>query len=481
VERVEAEAILDGDRERAVGLLLRLDELVEANQRLVEANERLEARVAELERRLGRSSRNSSLPPSQDPPSAPPRPRGKGSSRKRGGQRGHEGRYRRLLPPERVDEIVERWPERCGSCAHEFAGADRVDAAEPARRQVAELPPIAVTVTEHRLHRVCCPECAAVTAAEPPAGSRWAFGPRLQAAVVTLAVRNRVSRRDTTELARELFGVELSTGTVDAIVQRAGEALAAPHTRLEQEIKRSPVVNIDETGWKTGGDRRMLWGALTRRTAVFRIAAGRHAAEAQTMLGERYDGIVCSDRWAAYDYLDPTRRQICWAHLLRDFTAHSEGMGEQDDFGNAGLVVAHDLFTAWQQFRQDGDRAALQAAIAPLQTKLRTELEHASRKSTKTKYHRQFARNLLKRWPALWTFTHTDDVEPTNNQAERGLRGAVIHRKRSHGTQSERGERSLERLLSASITCRLRKQSLYTYLTEVITAHARGDPIPALS
>lgn len=480
MERAEAEAILDGDRETAVGLLLRLDELAEANQRLVEANERLEARVAELERRLGRSSRNSSLPPSQDPPSAPPRPRRPSSGRKRGGQAGHEGRYRRLLPPDRVDEFVEHWPERCRSCAHEFAETERVEAVEPCRRQVAELPPIAVKVTEHRLHRVCCPECAAVTTAAPPAASRWAFGPRLQAAVVTLAVRNRVSRRDATELARELFGVELSTGTVDATVQRAGEALAAPHTRLEQEIKGSPVVNIDETGWKTGGDRRMLWGALTRRTAVFRIAAGRHAAEAQTMLGERYDGIVCSDRWAAYDYLDPTRRQICWAHLLRDFTAHSEGMGEQEDFGSAGLAVAHDLFEAWQQFQQDGDRAALQTRIALLQAKLRAELERASRKSTKTKYHRQFARNLLKRWPALWTFSHTDGVEPTNNHAERGLRGAVIYRKLSLGTQSERGERSLERLLSASITCRLRKQSLFAYLTQVITAHARGDPIPAL-
>src|SRR6266700_5984505 len=171
----------------AVGLLLRL----------VEANERLEARVVELERRLNRSSRNSSLPPSQDPPSAPPRPRGKGSGRKRGGQHGHEGRFRRLLPPERVDEIVEHWPDRCRSCAHVFAEPERVDAAEPSRRQVAELPPIAARVTEHRLHRVCCPECATVTTAEPPAVSRWAFGPRLQAAVVTLAVRNRVSRRDT--------------------------------------------------------------------------------------------------------------------------------------------------------------------------------------------------------------------------------------------------------------------------------------------
>ena len=298
---------------------------------------------------------------------------------------------------------------------------------------------------------------------------------------MTLAVRNRVSRRDTTELARELFGVELSTGTVDAIVQRAGEALAAPHTRLEQEIKRSPVVNIDETGWKTGGDRRMLWGALTRRTAVFRIAAGRHASEAQTMLGERYAGIVCSDRWPGYDYLDPTRRQLCWAHLLRDFTAHSEGWANKKTSAAPASSSPTTCSTPGSSSSTTATGPGFKPGSRRSKTKLRAELEHASRKSPRTKYHRQFARNLLKRWPALWTFTHTDGVEPTNNHAERGLRGAVIYRKLSLGTQSERGERSIERLLSASITCRLRQQSLFAYLTEVITAHARGDPIPALT
>jgi transposase len=412
----------------------------------------------------------------------PPRPRGKGCGRKRGGQHGHEGRYRRLLPPEQVDEIVEHWPDRCQSCAHEFAEAERVDAVEPSRRQVAELPPIAVTVTEHRLHRVCCPECATRTRAGLPGDvARTAFGPRLQAAVVTLAVRNRVSRRDTTELARELFGVELAIGSVDAIVQRAGEALAAPHTRLEQQIKSAPVVNIDETGWKTAGGNRTLWGALSSQSAVFRIAAGRHAFEARTLLGERFAGIVCSDRWRGYDYLDPSRRQLCWAHLLRDFTAHSEGMAEQEKFGDDGLQIAHDLFNAWRAYQQDGDRARLQAQIAPLQAKLRALLEHAARKSTKTKYHRLFAKSLLKRWPALWTFTHTDGVEPTNNHAERGLRGAVIYRKLSLGSQSDHGERTIERLLSASVTCRLRQQSLFDYLTQAITAHARGDPTPSLA
>jgi transposase len=475
VERAEAEAFLDGDRETAVLLLLRVGELVEANQRL-------EARVAELERRLNRSSRNSSLPPSQDPPSAPPRPGGKRSGRGRGGQPGHEGRHRRLLPPEQVDEVVEHWPERCRSCAHVFGAPELVDAAEPWRHQVAELPPTAVRVAEHRLHGVCCPECDTPTRAELPREvPRSAFGPRLQAAVVTLAVRNRVSRRDTTELARELFGVELSTGSVDAIIQRAGEALAGPYTRLERRIKAASVVNIDETGWKTAGGNRTLWGALTRRTAVFRIAAGRHAFEARTLLGERFTGIVCSDRWRGYDYLDPTQRQLCWAHLLRDFTAHSEGMAEQEEFGQGGLVIAHELFAAWDSYQQHGDRARLQAQTAPLQDKLRTLLEHAARKSGRTKYHRQFAKNLLNRWPALWTFTQSDGVEPTNNHAERGLRGAVTYRKLSLGSQSDQGERTIERLLSPSLTCRLQKQSLYDYLTQVIAAHNRGDPIPSLT
>jgi transposase len=475
VERAEAEAILDGDRETAIALLLRIGELVEANQRL-------EARVAELERRLNRSSRNSSLPPSQDPPSAPKRPGGKRSGRGRGGQPGHEGRHRRLLPPERVDEVVEHWPERCRLCAHVFDELALVEVAEPWRHQVAELPPLAVRVTEHRLHGVCCPACATRTRAEfPDELPRSAFGPRLQAAVVTLAVRNRVSRRDTSELARELFGVELASGSVDAIIQRAGEALAGPYTQLEQQIKAATVVNIDETGWKTAGGNRTLWGALTGATAVFRIAAGRHAFEARTLLGERFAGIVCSDRWRGYDYLDPSQRQLCWAHLLRDFSAHSEGLGEQKRFGEDGLAIALDLFAAWDRYQADGDRAQLQAQSAPLQETLRTMLEHAARKSPRTKYHRLFANNLLKRWPALWTFTHTDGVEPTNNHAERGLRGAVIYRKLSLGSQSDQGERTIERLLSASITCRLQKRPLFAYLTDVLTASIRGDPIPALA
>jgi len=474
VERAEAEAILDGDRATAVALLMRVGELIEANRRL-------EARVAELERRLNRSSRNSSLPPSQDPPSAPPRAGKPGSGRRRGGQPGHEGRHRRLLPLEQVDEVVEHWPERCHACAHVF-GDERADAAAVQRHQVSELPPIAVTVTEHRLHRLRCPACAAETRAELPAGvPRSAFGARLQAAIATVAVRNRVSRRDSVELMGDLFGVELSTGSIDAIVERAGDALAAPHARLHDRIRSAFAVNVDETGWRTAGQRRTLWAALTEQTAVFRIAPDRHEREAKALLGEDFEGIACTDRWWAYNYLDPAQRQLCWSHLVRDFTAHSEGLAAQKEFGKAGLAIARRLFAAWDEFRESGDRARLHERIRPLTQQLRALLEQAARKSTKTKYHRLFANNLLKHWPALWTFAHLDGVEPTNNHAERGLRGAVIYRKLSLGSQSEQGERTIERLLSASLTCRLQQRSLFAYLTDVLSASIRGDPIPLLA
>jgi len=475
VERAEAEAILDGERETAVALLMRVGELIEANRRL-------EARVAELEQRLNRSSRNSSLPPSQDPPSAPPRPGKQGSGRGRGGQPGHEGKHRRLLPLERIDEVVDHWPACCARCSHRFGEDERVDAAAPQRHQVAELPPVAVRMSEHRLHRVRCRECGRQTRAELSADvPRGVFGPRLQAAVATLAVRNRVSRRDTSELARELFGAELSTGAIDAIVQRAGEALAEPHARLFDHVRSAPAVNIDETGWRLRGGRRTLWGALTDRAALFRIAPDRHEREAKALLGEDFAGIVCSDRWWAYDHLDPERRQLCWSHLVRDLTAHSEGLAAQRTFGEAGLTIAARLFAAWEEYRQDGDRARLLERISPLKDELRVLLERTARKSTKTRYHRLFAKNLLKRWPALWTFTLIDGVEPTNNHAERGLRGAVIYRKLSLGSQSDQGERTIERLLSASLTCRLQERSLFAYLTDVLSASIRGDPIPLLA
>ena len=191
---------------------------------------------------------------------------------------------------------------------------------------------------------------------------------------------------------------------------------------------------------------------------------------------------MISDRWNGYSHLDPNQRQVCWSHLQRDFRRHADGLAEQKTFGKQCSPLADQVFAAWRSYQHEHhDRQRLQAEIEPIKTQLRQLLEHASPKNRRNRWHRQFANNLLKVWPALWTFTTTDGVEPTNNPAERALRGPVIHRKLSLGTQSNTGERFAERALSAATTCRMQRRSLFTYLSELLTAHTRGDPFPALT
>ncbi len=478
MERTEAEAVFEQGRDTVVGVLLALSV---QNERLAAQVERLTARVEKLERELAKNSRNSSRPPSSDPPGSGSQRRAKGSSgRAQGGQPGHEGHGRELLPAAAVDEVIEHWPRACG-CGHVFDLAERLAVGSPARHQVEELPPLAVRVSEHRRMRVRCPQCGTETSGELPAEiGASAFGPRLQAAVATVAVRNRVSRRDTVELCEELFGARISTGTVDAILTRAGDALQRPHRHLLRRVRRSRALNIDETGWRTAGSRRALWGAFTNRLAVYRIAPDRHEREARALLG-RHAGVVTSDRWWAYGHLPAGRRQICWAHLRRDFHAHAEGLGAEQAFGQAGLDVCEQVFWAWEIYQHTGERHELKQRIRLLRRQLKPILRQYSGKAPRYKYTRGMARNLLKVWPALWTFADRRGVQPTNNHAERALRGAVIYRKLSLGSQSEHGERRIERLLSASTTCRLQHRSLFEYLAELLAAHVRGDPGPLLA
>jgi transposase len=403
-----------------------------------------------------------------------------GERRKAGGHPGHRGAGRELAPEDQVDEIVEHYPEACRGCGREFTEDQRRPSGRFGRHQVAELPPIAVVVTEHRLHRLCCPDCGAETRAELPAGvPRGAFGPRLEAAVATLSVRNRISRRDLSELCEELFGCPVSTGTVDAICQRVSAALAGPHAELHAAVKQAPVVNADETGWKQAGKRRWLWGGVTPQLAAFLLTQSRGQDSARKLLGDEFAGVCVSDRWSGYNHLPLEQRALCWSHLTRDFRKLEERGGLASELGAQALDICERLFTAWHAHRSDnGDRVLLQARIEPLRDELRVLTERCQQDGDpKT---RRFCSNLLKLWPALWTFAHHDHVEPTNNAAERGLRGAVIYRKLSFGNQSDPGARFLERMLSISHTCRLQHRSLFGYLTAALNANAQGEPTPSL-
>ena len=225
-----------------------------------------------------------------------------------------------------------------------------------------------------------------------------------------------------------------------------------------------------------------MWTATTPDAAVFVIAEHCNREQFNALIGTTYPGIVVSDRWNGCSHLDPTRRQVCWSHVQRDFRRHADGLGEEKLFGEQGLPLTEKVFAAWRAYRHEHhDRQRLQAEIAPIQTELRAVLEHATPKKARNRWHRQFANNLLKVWPALWTFTDPRRDRTDQQPAERALRGPVIHRKLSLGTQSHAGERFAERALSAATTCRMQHRSLFTYLSELLGGHARGDPFPALT
>ena len=243
----------------------------------------------------------------------------------------------------------------------------------------------------------------------------------------------------------------------------------------------SGAVNVDETGWFRAGDARTMWTAATPTAAIFRIAQDRHRDRLEELIGKQFEGIVCSDRWWAYDHIDPERRQACWEHPKRDFRRHAEGLAAQKLFGQAALALTVRLFSVWQDFVEHQDRRRLRREIKPIQQELRKLLERAGHNSKRIRFHRVFANNLLKIWPALWTFVTVPGVQPTNNAAERALRGPVIQRKLSYGSRTEDGERFIERALSASVTCRLQDRSLFAYLRGLLAAHNRGDPLPTLT
>lgn len=382
MERVEAEAIYDAGREVVVEVLLVMDRRFR----------QLEARVEELERELAKNSCNSSLPPSSDPPGKRRSARGKDrSGRSQGAQPGHEGHGRELLALSAVDELIEHWPERC-ACGHAFAAGELLAVGEPVRHQIEGLPMISTQLIEHRCPRVRCPGCGEQTRAMLPADvANSAFGPRFEAAVAVLSVRNRISRCDVVELGEELFGARLCTGTVEAILQRAARALEDPYGDLVERVRSSASLNMDETGWRTAGERRALWGMFTDCHALFHLAPDRHEDHAKSLLTDTR-AIVTSDRWWAYAHLPLARRQICWSHLRRDFQAHTEGLAAEKEFGEAGLALCERVFWAWEIFAHTQDRRELKRAIRSLQRAYKPIIHTYTAKRARNKRCRGMAR-----------------------------------------------------------------------------------------
>jgi transposase len=462
MRREELRAAIDRDPEAIVELVMTLSASVAA----------LRAEVDELKRQLGRDSRNSSLPPSRDSPAARAKRPRKGSGRKQGGQPGHPGSHRELVADS--DHVVEHWPDACGRCSAPIAAKDRQAAGDAVCHQVTDIV-VRVEVTEHRRMRTRC-SCGCRTLADLPVGvPAGAFGPAVAAAAATLTAA-RLSRRDSARLLGDLCGVTISAASVERLVKQAADALEDPYMQIVKAVDDSPVRGADETSWRQAGQTTWLSVAVAQTAALFQLDARRDRDAAMALLGEAPSGTIVSDRYAVYLYIDDSQRQLCLAHLLRDFVALGERAGAPGRLGRALARVLGDVFTALKQPRNLDELGILRADTAEQRERLHALLAKGARcRDAKTK---RFCAGLLAHEDALWTFTRVIDVPATNNAAERALRHAVMWRKISYGTQTEHGNRLVERLLSIRETCRLQGRRLHDYLTAAITADLNGQPIP---
>lgn len=443
---------------------------------LLQMNEQLRERIGKLEERLNQNSQNSSKPPSADGPGKAVRPSKASSGRQRGGQAGHEGHGRLLKASGEVGQIIDVRPTSCCECGALLLGDD----ACAQRHQVTEVPRIEPEITEYRRHSLCCLACGAVTRAEwpgeMPSGS---FGPRAQAVVGYLSGRMSLSQRDIAEGMEALFHVEMAVGSVSTLQTAVSQALAKPVDEAQAYIQRQLEVKVDETGWREESKRAWLWVGATPLVAFFLILKTRGANGVRSLLGDSFGGIVGSDRWSAYNWLDPQRRQLCWAHLIRDFQKLVDRGGASAILGRSLLAQTKDLFHLWQRVR-DGTLAHPDFAVNAhlIRTKVHellvqgAALEHAQT--------RQTCRNLLKVEDALWTFVALDDIEPTNNLAERCLRRAVLWRRRSFGTQSADGSLFVARILTTVTTLRLQQRDVLDFLTHACAAANRHQNPPSL-
>jgi transposase len=490
---------LERENERLSREVERLrQELIERDRKLSEAEEQIaeaEKQIADLERKLAlrlQNSVTSSKPPSSDGLAGEQRQRGRRqckSRRKPGGQPGHQGHWRGLAPAERVDKVIDLLPARCRYCACRLAGGSwKVSTqGEPRRHQVTELPPIEANITEYRCQSAVCPDCGKTTQAELPQEVQGHFGAELTALIAYLTVVCRMPRRVVQELLEQVLGIPLSLGSIQNSWEEASQAVAEPCSELEKQLAHEPVINSDETGYRTSGEKRWLWALVAPGFVFYKIALTRGAEVLVQLLGAVFAGILCSDRCPTYLKYHKGEGQFCWAHFKRNMLGVLEiaKTTEAERFCRDALALHARLFRLWHRFRAGPGirygpitREQLIAKSIPLEKKFFALAERYA--DSRDKDVRNLALALLKHFEKFFAFLRTDGVEPTNNVAERALRCAVQWRKISFGSRSAQGEIAVARLLTVTRTCRLQNKPPLDYLAHAIQSHRQARAVPSL-
>jgi len=454
---------------------------------------KLSAENALLKEQIKKNSENSSKPPSQDKPKGFKAQTKDPKARKRGGQPGHEGHGFKFYAPEDCERILDYYPEFCEACGGALSGEDPA----PHRVQQVDLPPIQPVVVEHRFHQLSCPCCDAMTRGwDETVLNQSLYGDeRLSAVVGLLSGVGRQSHAQVQGILNELFNVEMSTGTINRLRSELSEALNDSVEEAGAYVRGQAQLNMDETGFRQGSSdgnnpkktRGWLWVMVTPLVSYFAVFLSRSQTVAQELLGNDYGGVVGSDRCPSYSWLDPSQRQVCWAHLKRDFTQIFERSGVSHQLGVYLLEQQKTLFKLWHQVR-DGTlaRESFQQQVRPIRAEVKRLLTEGSRydieKGEKTPLAKtvRTCRRMLKLEPAFWTFVAVEGIEPTNNAAERALRPAVLWRKLSWGSQSRAGSLFVARMMTVVTSLKAQEKDLLPFLILAIRQARLAQPSPSL-
>ncbi|MFP4475778.1 MAG: IS66 family transposase [Desulfatibacillaceae bacterium] len=331
--------------------------------------------------------------------------------------------------------------------------------------QVVELPEIRLNVTHFRLFEARCQGCGSTVKGRIPDGEGTGYGPRLSALVAQLSGVYGESRETVQDLIQSVLGLHISTGGIQRIIDRASAAIEPVYEAIADEARNAPVNHVDETSWKTESKLKWLWVMANLRVAFFMIHKNR-SYEAFCQLVDAWEGILVSDDYALYRKWVHLR-QACLAHLLR----HAEWLAQRTDpeLAHFGEQVHKELTRLIRWAHEEPTRGEWSAFNARFHRVLK---RHKDRKDDSG----VFARRLINEMVSLWLFLSEPGVEPTNNVAERALRYPVTYRKRSLGTQSEKGDRWVVRIFSLRPACRLRGIPAYPQLVQAISDYLKAQP-----
>lgn len=445
------------------------NKVVELEKRI----ETLEKYIEKLERRLGMNSTNSSKPPSSDPPGTPVEQPGH-RRKKRGARKGHQPHLRELLPQEFVKKHIHLKPDVCTCGSTNLKDTDQ----QPLRHQIVDIPPIKPEVIEYLQHISQCQDCGAfIYHPLPDDIKRKHFGPGVLAIVGILTGMLNTSKRKALAMINEVFSVPMSLGGLSNCEAQLAQALEQPYHEATDHVRMQQTAHADETGWPRGNRvKGWLWTLCCTSAAVFMIQAGRGQTAAKKLLGV-FAGVLHCDRWSGYNCFAGSR-QLCWAHLKRDFKALAEAKGNMGRIGGELFCLAKQILHMRKRVR-DGTLLwqTFQRRMEPLIEQVETLLQKGAESGEPLAGR---CRRIFNQRQYLWTFVYDAGVEPTNNLAERTIRQAVLWRKGSFGTQSERGAQYAERILTVCATCRLQGRNVIEYVRDACHCHLNGVSVPSL-